>query len=929
MKKFVAFVLLLVLALVFIGCEMGGGEVVPTKVSITESSLELEVGKNYNLGYSVEPKDAANKLVEWKSSDAAIVTVDQNGRLTAVAEGEATITATSKAVSTLSASIKVTVIPVKLEDLTKLTISGSSTVMEGKDVAFKAIPTPAGASNEVEWSLTAAEGVTASDIATIDAQGVLSVKASGNVTVVATSKVNPEITATYRVTCVSTADIIHIISVSLSASEYEVAVGANKTVGISFVGPTSDTGTPKTPTNRELHWTSSNEEVATAEGTTIKGVGAGTATLTYETDDKGVDGNSPFTGTITVTVFVPEAPTSWTAKAKSTKIETGIEVGSKVNIDVEVGGTREDSRATFASDNEAIATVDENGTVTGITPGTVTITVTSVADPTKSDTVTIKFIEKQDDHPDPESVTVTGEDEMFVGYKQQLVHTVLPLNAVQTVTWSSTNESLATVDETGLVTALAAGTVRIKATSVVTKKVTYSFRIVITVEPPRPPVPNMGGYEIIIMNAASALSDNDPFLEAYSGADKTYKQKAWREVESEYNCKITVKAYPEEAPWGNPRINWIKEHASTNTSECDLGIVSSNWIHEFAKTSSGVDVTSFYNTYGKKQMDPALKQAGTFKNKLYVASTGLTTTAVNVDLGLYYNYGLLKRLGLDDPATLFNEGKWNYTGFEKWVREAQAALGDTKKALGGHPYYYYYGMTNAAGVKIADVMLNSTNIRSASSREAMNLMAKLTQDGCVSTANTWGESKTAEGNDFFDEGVLMITGCLWFVRASNRWADTNGLVWEGTPEFGYVPFPYPDSVDKANTRIGTSGLSVYLYVAGRNYPAGVTTEAVYDAMNEMFLRTHKYQEADETFNARDIIYNSLKSRIDNDASIEAIMYYDSSRTFFDPAHGIYGSTAGTRLRQPTIDVMFNGKDFDETFSAVEAGYEEDFLTVYG
>ena len=59
------------------------------------------------------------------------------------------------------------------------------------------------------------------------------------------------------------------------------------------------------------------------------------------------------------------------------------------------------------------------------------------------------------------------------------------------------------------------------------------------------------------------------------------------------------------------------------------------------------------------------------------------------------------------------------------------------------------------------------------------------------------------------------------------------------------------------------------------------------------------------------------------------MYYDSSRTFFDPAHGIYGSAAGTRLRQPSIDVMFNNKDFTETFGAVSAGYSEDFLDVYG
>ena len=538
-------------------------------------------------------------------------------------------------------------------------------------------------------------------------------------------------------------------------------------------------------------------------------------------------------------------------------------------------------------------------------------------------------IDNPNTNEDPESITVTGEDEMYVGYQQKLVHTVLPLSAIQSVTWSSSDESKATVDQNGFVTALATGTVRIKATSTVNKRITFVFRIVISIEPPIPEIPDMGGYEIVIMNAESALADNDPFLETYSGLDKAFKQQAWREVETAYNCRITVKAYPPEAPWGTPRINWIKDNASTNTSQCDLGVINSNWIHEFAKTNSAVDVTSFYKTYAQKQMDPALKQAGTFHNKLYVATTGLSTTAVNVTFGLYYNYGMVKRLGLYDPAKLFNEGRWNYTGFEKWVREAQAKMGTDKFVLGGHPYLFYYGMTNAAGVKIVDVVLNQTNIKSAASRNAMNLMAKLTQDGCVSTANTWGESKTAEGNDFFDEGVLMITGQLWFVRNYDRWHPNHGLNWEGEPEFGYVPFPYPDDVAKENTRIGTSGLSAYLFVAGRNYPAGVGTEQVYAAMTDMFLRTIRYQEESEGFNARQLIHNYLSTRIDNEASIEAIMYYDSSKTFFDPAHDIYSSYAGTRLRQPSIDVMFNGADFDQTFGGVEAGYEQDFLAVYG
>ena len=78
------------------------------------------------------------------------------------------------------------------------------------------------------------------------------------------------------------------------------------------------------------------------------------------------------------------------------------------------------------------------------------------------------------------------------------------------------------------------------------------------------PYPNLGGYKIVIMNAKSALSDIDPFLENYQGVDKNYKQRAWKEVEQLFNCTISVEAYPDTAPWGPKRQEWIKENSMKN-----------------------------------------------------------------------------------------------------------------------------------------------------------------------------------------------------------------------------------------------------------------------------------------------------------------------------------------------------------------------------
>ena len=927
MKKFVAFLLMFVLALVFIGCGDNGGDtdVKPTKITLSETSVEIKEGGTRRIIASVTPKEATNKDLEWKSSNEQVATVSNDGTITAVAEGEADITITAKADTSVTASVKVIVTGIQL---TALTVKGANTAIQGKAVQYTVTPTPEEAKVDVTWSLSlsAEEETDASEIATINEHGILEVKASGTVYVIA--KANGITSNAKEVKCVSSEDVVPVVDISLSTTEYKIAVGKSQRIARTLIGPVdpnSAGATTLSPTNQTLIWTSSDESVATVdENGYVTGVANGTATITMVTDDQGIDG--PLTRTVTVTVYTLKNPTSWSLTT-SVPTEGGLRVNSSVQVIVNVG-EEEDNSAEFTSSNEEIATVDEKGNVTGIAEGTVTITVKSLVDATKVETIEITFANKEE-VTKPESIVITGEEEMYVNYEQRLMYTVFPSTALQSVTWSSNNESVATVDENGVVKALSTGTVRIKAVSTVDKKVQQQIKIVITVEPQRPEIPNMGGYEIIIMNAKSALSDNDPFLEEYSQVDKNYKQRAWTEVQTEYNCSIKVVAYPDNAGWGTPRINWIKNTTASNLAECDLGIVPTNWIHEFAKAGSAVDVTRYYNVYGKKQMEPAQKEGGSYHNKIYIASTGISKTQVNVGLGLYYNYGMLKRYGLDDPATMFNNGEWNYTGFEKWVREAQAVLGTEKKVLGGHPYYYYYGMTNAAGVKIADSVLCQVNILSSVSRNAMNLLYSLTADGCVSTNFTWGESKTTNGNDFFDEGVLMISGDLWFVRNKDRWHPSHGLEWEGEVEFGYVPFPYPDNVAKEDTRIGVSGQSVYLYLAGRNYPAGVTTEHVYDAMNEMFLRTLQYENEDETFKPREQIYNSLVTRIDNPASIEAIMFYDSSRTIYDPAHGIYTSTSSSKLPPVCVEVAWNGKDFDNSFAAVENAYLQDLLDVYG
>lgn len=67
----------------------------PTAVTLDESSIAITTGKTRQLTATVLPEDAGNKNVTWSSSDDEVATVDENGLVTAVGDGDAVITVTT------------------------------------------------------------------------------------------------------------------------------------------------------------------------------------------------------------------------------------------------------------------------------------------------------------------------------------------------------------------------------------------------------------------------------------------------------------------------------------------------------------------------------------------------------------------------------------------------------------------------------------------------------------------------------------------------------------------------------------------------------------------------------------------------------------------------------------------------------------------
>ena len=84
-------------------------DIYATGISLNKTSTILTVGSTETLVATVTPSNATNKTVSWKSSDTSVATVDQNGKVTAKAVGNANITATTTDETNLTATCQVTV----------------------------------------------------------------------------------------------------------------------------------------------------------------------------------------------------------------------------------------------------------------------------------------------------------------------------------------------------------------------------------------------------------------------------------------------------------------------------------------------------------------------------------------------------------------------------------------------------------------------------------------------------------------------------------------------------------------------------------------------------------------------------------------------------------------------------------------------------
>ena len=234
-------------------------------------------------------------------------------------------------------------------------------------------------------------------------------------------------------------DEVPVADVKLDKTEAELIVGEELTL--------TATVTPENAVDKSVIWETSDASVATVENGKVTAVAAGSTTITAKAGDK--------SAACVVTVAEPVVEV---AGVELNQTSAELTVGGELALTATVKpDNATDKSVTWSTSNEKVATVVD-GKVTAVAAGTATITVTAGG---KREQCVVSVVAK--------TVEVSGVKldkdtaELEVGEELTLSAVVAPEDATdQTVTWSSSDESVATVAD-GKVTAVGAGEAAITA----------------------------------------------------------------------------------------------------------------------------------------------------------------------------------------------------------------------------------------------------------------------------------------------------------------------------------------------------------------------------------------------------------------------------------------------------------------------------------
>lgn len=444
-----------------------------TSVDVTSTSSTITTtGGTLQMTATVAPTEATNKEVTWSVvSGTGTATISSGGLLTAVSNGTVTVRATSVSNTAIKGEMTITLSNQAIVAQSVVVSSeGNAITIDtmGGTLQFSTTVAPTDTTNkDVTWSVIPGTGT-----ATINSSGLLTAVSNGTVTVRATSVSNTSAKGDMTITLSNQAIAVQSISISSDGSATTIETMGGTLQFTASVMPTN-------ATNKAVTWT-----VIPGSGTaTINSSGLLTAVSNGTVTVKATSvSNGAVNDQMNITLSnqaIPVSSITVTGEGGATTITSK---GGTLQLSAEVLPADATNPAIAWSVEEigGRASISDSGELTAEEDGTVRVRATSVSTPSVTGTLMITI--------SGQSIAVTtleitgASDISTPAGTCDLDVTVTPNDATDsTVTWAITSgNDFADINNSGVVTGKANGTITVTVTSVSDPSVTDNVDIVIS-----------------------------------------------------------------------------------------------------------------------------------------------------------------------------------------------------------------------------------------------------------------------------------------------------------------------------------------------------------------------------------------------------------------------------------------------------------------
>ena len=285
MKRLLALIFATISSLLFWNsCSQKEQDIPVAFVTLSQPAAEMIIGEFITLKATISPSNATEREIMWASSKQSVASVDQTGKVVAIAEGTSTITATAGGkLGSCVVTVSKGVVEVSSINFDKTGVS----LKVGETVTLTATVKPDNATDKtVTWSSSDAS------IATVG-NGVVTALKLGTATI--TAKAGDK-----EATCAITVEATPVTSVTLDKTNASLKVGETETL--------TATVKPDDATDKTVTWSSSDASIATVENGVVTAKNVGSATITAKAGDN--------EATCFIIVDAPIKPLTFTASGE-------------------------------------------------------------------------------------------------------------------------------------------------------------------------------------------------------------------------------------------------------------------------------------------------------------------------------------------------------------------------------------------------------------------------------------------------------------------------------------------------------------------------------------------------------------------------------------------------------------------------------------